>query len=68
MNEYDSPNYASFSYQKKNEGTVKLKRSLMVLGYVLYLVVFFLACYLSKLIPVFALAPLTLWIIIFFTW
>ena len=33
MNEYDSPNYASFSYQKKNEGTVKLKRSLMVLGY-----------------------------------
>lgn len=68
MNEYDSPNYASFSYQKKNEGKVKLKRTLMVLAYILYLAVFFLACYVSKLIPVFALAPLTLWIIIFFTW
>ena len=68
MNEYDSPNFASFSYQPKNEGKVKLKRSLMVLAYVLYLVAFFLACYLTKLIPVFAIAPLSLWIIVFFTW
>ena len=68
MNEYDSPNYAEFTYEKKNEGKVRLARNLMICGYVLYLVVFFLACYLSRVIPVFALAPLTLWIIIFFTW
>ena len=68
MNEYDSPNYAQFTYEKKNEGKVRLCRTLMVFAYVLYLVAFFLVCYLTRVIPVFALAPLTLWIIIFFTW
>jgi len=68
MNEYDSPNYASFTYEKKNEGKVLLAKALMVCAYIAYLVVFFLVCYLTKLIPVFALAPLSLWIIIFFTW
>ena len=68
MNEYDSPNYASFTYEKKNEGSVRLGRTLMICAYVLYLVAFFLVCYLTRIIPVFALAPLTLWIIIFFTW
>ena len=68
MNEYDSPNYASFTYEKRNEGKVRLGKTLMVCAYVLYLVTFFLVCYLTRVIPVFALAPLTLWIIIFFTW
>lgn len=68
MNEYDSPNYASFTYEKKNEGKVRLGRTLMMCAYVLYIVVFFLVCYLSRVIPAFALAPLTLWIIVFFTW
>ena len=68
MNEYDSPNYATFTYEKKNEGKVRLYRTLMIFSYVLYLAAFFTVCYLTKLIPVFAIAPLTLWIIIFFTW
>jgi hypothetical protein len=68
MNEYDSPNYAEFTYEKKNEGKVRLARTLMICGYALYLVAFFLVCYLTRVIPVFAIAPLTLWIIIFFTW
>ena len=68
MNEYDSPNYASFTYEKKNEGKVRVGRTLMIFAYVMYLVAFFLVCYLTKLIPVFALAPLSLWIITFFTW
>ena len=68
MNEYDSPNYAAFTYEKKNEGSVRLGRILMISAYVLYLVAFFLVCYLTRIIPVFALAPLTLWIIVFFTW
>ena len=68
MNEYDSPNYAEFTYEKKSEGKVRLARTLMICGYVLYLVAFFLVCYLTRVIPVFAIAPLTLWIIIFFTW
>ena len=68
MNEYDSPNYASYSYEKKNVGKVRLYRTLMIVGYVLYTLVFFLICYASGFIPVFAVAPVTLWIIIFFTW
>ena len=68
MNEYDSPNYATFTYEKKNEGKVRLARTLMICAYAAYLIVFFLVCYLTKFIPVFALAPLSLWIIIFFTW
>ena len=68
MNEYDSPNYAEFTYEKKNEGKVRLARTLMVCGYILYIAAFFLVCYLTRVIPVFAIAPLTLWIIVFFTW
>ena len=68
MNEYDSPNYAEFTYEKKNEGKVRLGRTLMICAYILYLGAFFLVCYITKVIPVFAIAPLTLWIIIFFTW
>ena len=68
MNEYDSPNYASFYYEKKNVGKTRLLRSLMICAYALYVVVFFLVCYLTRFIPVFALAPFTLWIIVFFTW
>ena len=68
MNEYDSPNYATFTYEKKAEGKVRLGRTLMLLGYILYLAVFFIVCYLTKLIPLFAIAPMTLWIIVFFTW
>ena len=32
------------------------------------MLVFFLACYVSKLIPVFAVAPIFTWILVFFTW
>ena len=68
MNEYDSPNYAEFSYEKKNVGRIKLLRTLMICGYAAYIIAFFLVCYISGFVPVFALAPVTLWIIIFFTW
>ena len=68
MNEYDSPHYASYVYEKKNVGKTRLLRTLMVCGYVIYVIAFFLACYISGFVPVFALAPFTLWIIVFFTW
>ena len=68
MSDFDSLNSADFSYEKKGEGKNKLLRALLICGYVLFMIVFFLACYLSKLIPVFALSPLFLWMLIFFTW
>lgn len=68
MSDFESLNSAEFSYEKKGEGRVLLFRILLIVGYVLFLVAFFLFCYLTKLIPLFAVAPVFLWIVIFFTW
>ena len=68
MADFDSLNSAEFSYEKKGEGKNKLYRILLIVGYVLFVIAFFLACYVSKLIPAFAVAPVFLWILIFFTW
>ncbi len=68
MYENDSPNYAEYAYIKKNEGKVKLQRTLMVLFYIVYIVGFFIFATTSGLIPLFAVGPLTLYIIFLCTW
>ena len=68
MNEFDSPNYAEFSYEVKSEGKIKTMRTLAVLGYVLFIAAYFLVCYITRVIPAFAVAPIFTWILIFFTW
>ena len=68
MNEFDSPNYAEFSYDVKSEGRIKTLRTLAVIGYIAFVAAFFLVCYISRVIPVFALAPILTWILVFFTW
>jgi hypothetical protein len=40
----------------------------MLSAYILYVVVFFLAIYITRIFPLGALIPVTLWIIIYFTW
>ena len=64
----DSPNYAEFSYEKKSVGKNKLYRMLLIVSYVLFAILFFVVCYLSGLIPVFAIAPIFVWMLVFFTW
>ena len=68
MNEFDTPNSTEYTYGKRAEGRLKLLRVLTVLGYVIFLSLFFLFCYLTRIIPLFAIAPLVLWILVFFTW
>ena len=68
MNEFDSPNYAEFSYEVKSEGKIKALRLLAIGGYVAFVAIYFLVCYISRMIPVFAIAPILTWILIFFTW
>ena len=68
MNEFDNPNCAEYVYRKKAEGKLKLKKSLMLAGYFAFIIIYFLVCYISRVIPLFAVAPLFLWIIIYFTW
>lgn len=66
--EYDSPNFAEYSYVKKSEGKVRLSRTLMVIFYIAYIVGFFIFATTSKLLPLFAIGPLTLYIIVLCTW
>ena len=68
MSEFDSPNYAEFSYTRKSEGGYKTKRLLLIGAYVLFAAAFFVVVIMTKLIPVFALCPIFLWMLIFFTW
>lgn len=68
MNEFDSPNYAEFSYDVKSEGKIKTKRTVAIIGYVLFVAAYFLVCYVSRIIPAFAISPLITWILVFFTW
>ena len=47
----------------------RLKRALMILAYIAYVVVLLVVGMTTKLlVPMLALVPLSLWIIIFFTW
>ncbi|MBO5009746.1 MAG: hypothetical protein J6D20_03480 [Clostridia bacterium] len=68
MNEFDSPNYAEFSYDVKSEGKIKTKRTIAIICYVLFVAAYFLVCYVSRVIPAFAISPLITWILVFFTW
>jgi len=63
-----SPNYVEYVYDKKAEGRILLGRILLIIGYVLFVGVFFLACYISRLVTLFALCPIATWVLIFFTW
>lgn len=68
MSEFDSLNYAEYVSDKKAEGKLKLLKYLLIFAYVLFVVCFFLVCYISRFIPVFAVCPIFTWMLIFFTW
>ena len=61
-------NHADYAYTKKKEGKLLFFTVLLILLYVLFVVGFFLLCYVSRLIPLFAVAPVLLWILVFLTW
>ena len=68
MSEFDTPNYAEYSYSVKNEGKIRLYRRLMCIGYAAFTVIFFSVCFATKLVPIGATYPIFMWIIYFFTW
>ena len=68
MNEYDSPNFAEFSYTRRSEGKYKIQRLLLIFAYAVFVGAFFGVVLMTKLIPIFAICPILLWILIFFTW
>ena len=56
-----------YTVDKKREGCYGLARIFMIIFYLLFLVAFFVVAYLTA-IQIFALAPIFLWMLIFFTW
>ena len=63
MSEYDSPNYARFNYERKNEGSILWQRILMILGYVVFGVAFVVVCATTGIIPLMCLTPFLIWIL-----
>ena len=57
-----------YTIDKKSEGVYRFLRLLMLLLYVAFIGGFFGVVYYIRIIPVFALAPIFLWILIYFTW
>ena len=68
MNEYDSPSYTEYSYEKHPEGKMKLLKLLLILSYIAFVGLFFLFCYLTRIVPLFAVCPIFLWMLVYFTW
>ena len=68
MNEFDSPNFCEYVWDRKAEGKEKILKALLIVSYVLFVILFFGVCYFTRIIPLFALCPIFTWILIFFTW
>ena len=68
MNDIDSLNTAQYAYEKRAEGVLRLKKILLICLYVAFFGGFFAFCVGTRLVPLFAVAPILLWILIFFTW
>ncbi len=61
-------NAAEYSCSQKREGKWKLYRFLLALLYVSYTVAYFYIIIETRFFPLGALIPVTLWIIVYFTW
>jgi hypothetical protein len=68
MSEFDSPSYVEYVYEKRAEGKALLLKYSLLLGYAVFVASFFGICYVTRLVPVFAVCPLVTWILIHFTW
>lgn len=64
----DDFNTYEYGAEQKSEGKYKTLRRVMLSAYILYVVAFFLAIYITRIFPLGALIPVTLWIIVYFTW
>ncbi len=63
----DFNNY-EYRTEQKSEGKFKLMRIMLIAAYIAFAAIFFVTVYVIRLIPLFALCPLFIWIFVFFTW
>lgn len=60
----------SYEYvvSKAKEGSYAFKRILAFIGYFIFGIILFIVVYASKLFVLFAFAPVTIWMLVYFTW
>ncbi len=63
-------NFNSFEYsaEQKCEGKWVLYKFLLILGYILFAAAYFTVIFITRIIPLGALIPFFLWILVFLTW
>ncbi len=63
-------NFNSFEYsaEQKCEGKWAVYKLLLILGYIVFAATYFVIIFITKMIPLGALIPFFLWILVFLTW
>lgn len=66
----DNSHYTEYTVEQKSEGKYRTRRLLLVLAYIVYAIAFFLFFTVGpiRIYPLIALLPVSLWMIVFFTW
>lgn len=64
----DLPNHAELVVEQKSEGKNRLWRTLLILGYVIFAFAFFIAAFVTGMIPLVAILPVLLYILFLCTW
>ena len=67
MADMDSPNYAEYAVEKKVEGSLRVRRLLMILFYVALAGGYFSVC-VTTFVALIAVLPMLMLIVIYFTW
>ncbi len=65
MEDFNTYEYAA---AQKSEGKWRVRKVLLLLAYLIFTAIFFTVLFISKLIPLGALYPVAMWIIVFLTW
>ena len=68
MEDMESLNSAQYAYEKKQEGKLAAMKALLIFIYIAFVLGFFLFCFITRIIPLFAVCPIFLWMLVFFTW
>ncbi len=68
MGENAASNFVNFGVKKKSEGSYKLKRTLLLMAYILVPVAIATVFISIKILPILATLPVFTWMFIFFTW
>ena len=68
MGDNAASTFVNYGVKKKSEGKYRLSRILMIAGYAVFALAYFLFFTSMNILPIIALLPVLTWIIVFFTW